>query len=136
MRWNLRLQVIILNIPINLLSNSIFKLTKRILRLNRGEFDGRSVAVKRLLPGCFDFADREVALLRESDAHANVVRYFCTEQDRLFRYIALELAEATLQDYVAGRYDRSKISTKNILKQATSGLSHLHSLDIGMCQLA
>lgn len=89
------------------------------------------MAVKRLLPDCFTFADREVALLRESDAHANVIRYFCTEQDRMFRYIALELAEATLQDYVAGRYDRKKISVKNILQQATSGLSHLHLLDIG-----
>ncbi|XP_076175051.1 serine/threonine-protein kinase/endoribonuclease Ire1 isoform X2 [Ptiloglossa arizonensis] len=96
----------------------------------RGKFDGRSVAVKRLLPDCFTFADREVALLRESDAHANVVRYFCTEQDRMFRYIALELAEATLQDYVAGRYDRQKISVKSILRQATSGLAHLHFLDI------
>lgn len=99
--------------------------------LFRGEFDGRAVAVKRLLPDCFTFADREVALLRESDAHANVVRYFCTEQDRMFRYIALELAEATLQDYVAGKYDRGKISMKNILHQATSGLAHLHFLDIG-----
>ncbi|XP_015588609.1 serine/threonine-protein kinase/endoribonuclease IRE1 [Cephus cinctus] len=96
----------------------------------KGEFDGRSVAVKRLLPDCFTFADREVALLRESDAHPNVVRYFCTEQDRMFRYIALELAEATLQDYVAGRYDKNKISAKNILQQATSGLAHLHFLDI------
>ncbi|XP_043785399.1 serine/threonine-protein kinase/endoribonuclease IRE1 isoform X1 [Apis laboriosa] len=96
----------------------------------RGNFDGRSVAVKRLLPDCFTFADREVALLRESDAHANVVRYFCTEQDRMFRYIALELAEATLQDYVAGKYDKKKISTKSILRQATSGLAHLHLLDI------
>lgn len=97
----------------------------------RGEFDGRSVAVKRLLPDCFTFADREVALLRESDAHANVVRYFCTEQDKLFRYIALELAEATLQDYVIGKYNRKKISITNILRQATSGLAHLHLLDIG-----
>ncbi|XP_017884608.1 serine/threonine-protein kinase/endoribonuclease ire-1 isoform X2 [Ceratina calcarata] len=96
----------------------------------RGEFDGRSVAVKRLLPDCFTFADREVALLRESDAHANVVRYFCTEQDRMFRYIALELAEATLQDYVGGKYDKRKISAKSILRQATSGLAHLHLLDI------
>ncbi|XP_011300602.1 serine/threonine-protein kinase/endoribonuclease IRE1 [Fopius arisanus] len=96
----------------------------------KGEFDGRSVAVKRLLPDCFTFADREVALLRESDAHANVVRYFCTEQDRMFRYIALELAEATLQDYVVGNYDRQSISVKNILLQSTSGLAHLHSLDI------
>lgn len=99
--------------------------------LFRGEFDGRAVAVKRLLPDCFTFADREVALLRESDAHANVVRYFCTEQDRMFRYIALELAEATLQDYVTGKYDKEKISVKNILHQATSGLAHLHFLDIG-----
>ncbi|XP_029178141.1 serine/threonine-protein kinase/endoribonuclease IRE1 [Nylanderia fulva] len=96
----------------------------------KGEFDGRAVAVKRLLPDCFTFADREVALLRESDAHENVVRYFCTEEDRMFRYIALELAEATLQDYVTGRYDREKISVKNILYQATSGLAHLHLLDI------
>ncbi|XP_015520215.1 serine/threonine-protein kinase/endoribonuclease IRE1 [Neodiprion pinetum] len=96
----------------------------------KGEFDGRSVAVKRLLPECFTFADREVALLRESDAHPNVVRYFCTEQDRMFRYIALELAEATLQDYVAGRYNVDKISAKGILRQATAGLAHLHFLDI------
>lgn len=108
----------------------MFSKNKKI-SLNRGEFDGRPVAVKRLLPDCFTFADREVALLRESDAHANVVRYFCTEHDRMFRYIALELAEATLQDYVAGRYNRGKISIKNILKQATAGLSHLHFLDIG-----
>lgn len=97
----------------------------------RGEFDGRAVAVKRLLPDCFTVADREVALLRESDAHENVVRYFCTEQDRMFKYIALELAEATLQDYVTGNYNKTKISLKNILHQATSGLAHLHSLDIG-----
>ena len=43
----------------------------------RGTFEGRAVAVKRLLPECFSFADREVELLRESDQHHNVVRYFC-----------------------------------------------------------
>lgn len=49
----------------------------------------------------------------------------------MFRYIALELAEATLQDYVAGKYERENISGKSILQQATSGLAHLHLLDIG-----
>lgn len=44
---------------------------------SRGHFDGRGVAVKRLLPNCFDIADREVELLRESDQHPNVVRYYC-----------------------------------------------------------
>lgn len=45
----------------------------------KGKFENRDVAVKRLLPECFTLADREVALLRESDTHENVVRYFCTE---------------------------------------------------------
>jgi serine/threonine-protein kinase/endoribonuclease IRE1 len=39
-----------------------------------GRFEGRPVAVKRLLPECFTVADREVDLLRESDEHPNVIR--------------------------------------------------------------
>lgn len=97
----------------------------------RGEFDSRRVAVKRLLPDCFTFADREVALLRESDAHPNVIRYYCMEQDRMFRYIALELCQATLSDYIQGKCDISPITSLEILRQATAGLYHLHSLDIG-----
>lgn len=115
-------------------------------------YDSRNVAVKRLLPECFVVADREVALLRESDAHPNVIRYFCTEQDRQFkysflplcvlkvrsliiscylhRYIALELCVATLQDYVEGRYNGPPIEGIVILRHATAGLAHLHSLDI------
>lgn len=64
----------------------------------RGMFDSRDVAVKRILPECFSFADREVQLLRESDEHPNVIRYFCTEKDRQFQYIAIELCAATLQE--------------------------------------
>ena len=69
----------------------------------RGRFDNRDVAVKRVLAACFSIADREVDLLRESDEHPNVVRYFCMEQDRQFRYIALEFCCATLQDFIDGR---------------------------------
>lgn len=65
---------------------------------HRGMFDNRDVAVKRILPECFSFADREVQLLRESDEHPNVIRYFCTERDRQFQYIAIELCAATLQE--------------------------------------
>ena len=66
--------------------------------LRRGQFDGRNVAVKRLLPECFHLVDREVQLLRESDEHPHVVRYFCTEKDKQFHYIAIELCSATLQE--------------------------------------
>uniref|UniRef100_U5ELH4 non-specific serine/threonine protein kinase n=1 Tax=Corethrella appendiculata TaxID=1370023 RepID=U5ELH4_9DIPT len=99
----------------------------------KGTFEKRNVAVKRLLPECFTLADREVTLLSESDKHENVVRYFCTEQDRQFRYIAVELCDATLQDYSEGkRVDelRQQISVLSVLYQATNGLNHLHSLNI------
>lgn len=99
----------------------------------KGSFEKRAVAVKRLLPECFTLADREVSLLRESDAHENVVRYFCTEQDRQFKYIAVELCSATLQDYTEGKILpelKQSISMIQVLEQATHGLMHLHSLNI------
>ncbi|XP_055329422.1 serine/threonine-protein kinase/endoribonuclease IRE2-like [Paramacrobiotus metropolitanus] len=97
----------------------------------KGQFDGRDVAVKRLLPDCFSFADREVALLKESDFHPNVIRYFATESDSQFRYIALELCQATLTDYVQERQTRfPHLMPRSILKQTMEGLSHLHKLNI------
>lgn len=97
----------------------------------RGTFEGRAVAVKRLLPECFSFADREVELLRESDQHHNVVRYFCMETDRQFRYIALELCAATLADLIADKEIGGCVPDMiTILHQAINGIAHLHSLDI------
>uniref|UniRef100_A0AAQ5YI31 non-specific serine/threonine protein kinase n=1 Tax=Amphiprion ocellaris TaxID=80972 RepID=A0AAQ5YI31_AMPOC len=96
----------------------------------RGKFDGRHVAVKRILPECFEVAEREVQLLRESDTHPNVIRYFCTERDRLFTYIAIELCAATLQQYVEDPSCFSELSPITLLEQTMCGLSHLHSLNI------
>ncbi|XP_039510824.1 serine/threonine-protein kinase/endoribonuclease IRE1-like [Pimephales promelas] len=97
----------------------------------RGQFDNRPVAVKRILPECFSFADREVQLLRESDEHPNVIRYFCTERDRQFQYIAIELCRHTLQEYVERKdFDRHGLEPVTLLEQTMSGLSHLHSLNI------
>ncbi|XP_035260126.1 serine/threonine-protein kinase/endoribonuclease IRE1 [Anguilla anguilla] len=97
----------------------------------RGCFDGRRVAVKRILPECFDFAEREVQLLRESDEHPNVIRYFCTERDRQFIYIAIELCAATLQQFVEDpECPHSSLDPVTLLQQTMCGLSHLHSLNI------
>lgn len=41
-----------------------------------GLLEGRSVAVKRMLVPFFELAHGEIALLMESDTHANVIRYF------------------------------------------------------------
>ncbi|KAH0629293.1 hypothetical protein JD844_011243 [Phrynosoma platyrhinos] len=97
----------------------------------RGTFDSRDVAVKRILPECFSFADREVQLLRESDEHPNVIRYFCTEKDRQFQYIALELCAATLQEYVEQKdFTHHGLQPITLLQQTMSGLAYLHSLNI------
>uniref|UniRef100_A0A8C3EBB3 Serine/threonine-protein kinase/endoribonuclease IRE1 n=1 Tax=Corvus moneduloides TaxID=1196302 RepID=A0A8C3EBB3_CORMO len=97
----------------------------------RGSFDNRDVAVKRILPECFSFADREVQLLRESDEHPNVIRYFCTERDRQFQYIAIELCAATLQEYVEQKaFSHHGLQPITLLQQTTSGLAYLHSLSI------
>uniref|UniRef100_A0A8C1RSR4 Serine/threonine-protein kinase/endoribonuclease IRE1 n=1 Tax=Cyprinus carpio TaxID=7962 RepID=A0A8C1RSR4_CYPCA len=97
----------------------------------RGHFDGRRVAVKRILPECVEFAEREVQLLRESDEHPNVIRYFCTERDRQFTYIAIELCAATLQQYVEDpSCPYSELNPVSLLDQTMCGLNHLHSLNI------
>ncbi|XP_061686164.1 serine/threonine-protein kinase/endoribonuclease IRE1 [Syngnathoides biaculeatus] len=96
----------------------------------RGNFDGRRAAVKRILPECFEVAEREVQLLRQSDAHPNVIRYFCTERDGLFTYIAIELCAATLQQYVEDPSNFPDLSPILLLEQTMCGLSHLHSLNI------
>ncbi|KAI1727474.1 protein kinase domain-containing protein [Ditylenchus destructor] len=98
----------------------------------KGFFDGREVAVKRVLSDCIDLIDREVNHLRESDSHQNVIRYFCTESDDSFRYIALELCECDLDIYVKNKEIRVnyEISELAILKQASEGIAHLHSIKI------
>jgi serine/threonine-protein kinase/endoribonuclease IRE1 len=101
----------------------------------RGLFEGRPIAVKRLLPDCYTLADREVELLKHADQHQNVLRYFCTESDAQFRYIALELCQITLHEYIHNQYNldyppKEPLKLLNILEQATNGLDHLHSLDI------
>ncbi|XP_060030086.1 serine/threonine-protein kinase/endoribonuclease IRE2 [Erinaceus europaeus] len=97
----------------------------------RGQFEGRAVAVKRLLRECFGLVRREVQLLQESDRHPNVLRYFCTERGPQFHYIALELCRASLQEFVAHpERDRWGLEPKTALQQLTCGLAHLHSLHI------
>lgn len=119
-----------------------------------GKWDGRDVAVKRMLIQFNEIASQETRLLRESDDHPNgmfprmdrvvlslltvntVIRYFAQQQRAAFLYIALELCQASLADIVqrpnlfrelaqAGERDMP-----GVLYQVANGLSHLHSLRI------
>uniref|UniRef100_A0A8C5FB98 non-specific serine/threonine protein kinase n=1 Tax=Gadus morhua TaxID=8049 RepID=A0A8C5FB98_GADMO len=99
---------------------------------SEGQFDNRQVAVKRILPECFSFADREVQLLRESDEHPNVIRYFCTERDRQFQYIAIELCAASLQEVLVHR----DLKPHNILVSMPNAHGRVRAMisDFGLCK--
>ncbi|KAK2740427.1 bifunctional endoribonuclease/protein kinase ire1 [Onygenales sp. PD_40] len=101
----------------------------------KGSFDGRDVAVKRMLVEFYDIASHEVGLLQESDDHNNVIRYFCREQTAGFLYIGLELCPASLQELVEKPFDypalvNGGLDVPDILRQITAGVRYLHSLKI------
>ncbi|KAJ6011638.1 Serine/threonine-protein kinase ppk4 [Penicillium sp. IBT 35674x] len=101
----------------------------------RGTFDGRNVAVKRMLMEFYDIASHEVGLLQESDDHHNVIRYFCREQATGFLYIGLELCPASLQDVIERPVQfpelvQGGLDMPDVLRQITQGVRYLHSLKI------
>lgn len=102
----------------------------------RGLFEDRQhVAVKRIVADCFQLANREIELLRKLE-HPNLIRYFATEKDTQFLYIAIELAELTLAEYIERKQQQHEnlldydFNKPDILHQACLGLAHLHSLSI------
>ncbi|CAD6441581.1 804b8cfb-f066-4a13-a6f2-6e898f9a95ee [Sclerotinia trifoliorum] len=101
-----------------------------------GKFDGRAVAVKRMLIQFYDIASQETKLLRESDDHPNVIRYFAQQNAGGFLYIALELCPASLADVIEKPHlhrDLAQGGEKdlpNVLYQIANGIQHLHNLRI------
>jgi len=108
-----------------------------------GEFEGRRVAVKRMLPQHFELAAKEVTLLEQSEDHPNVIRYFCRRQDEHFLYIALELCQASLWDLFRDGHNDEPANAQHgelirqitsnptrILRQMAEGLKYLHSFRI------
>ncbi|CAG8960130.1 hypothetical protein HYFRA_00010609 [Hymenoscyphus fraxineus] len=95
-----------------------------------GNFDGRDVAVKRMLIQFFDIASQETKLLRE------IIRYFAQQQAAGFLYIALELCPASLADVVEkpnlhrALAQGGEQDLPDVLYQITNGLQHLHNLRI------
>ncbi|KAJ9102214.1 hypothetical protein QFC20_005043 [Naganishia adeliensis] len=100
----------------------------------KGVFQGRAVAVKRLVADHFSIASQEVSLLQASDDHQNVVRYYYQEQRDMFLYIALELCPASLADIIDSPQRHQELASafnpKKAMFQVTAGLKHLHGLKI------
>ncbi|KAJ3030020.1 UNVERIFIED_CONTAM: bifunctional endoribonuclease/protein kinase ire1 [Siphonaria sp. JEL0065] len=102
----------------------------------KGTFEGRPVAIKRLLLDFYDVAHHEVKILRDSDQHQNVIRYFYQEATERFMYIALELCPASLADVIENTTNpdlhqlRLTLKPRNVLSQIISGVQYLHSLKL------
>ncbi|KAJ0968867.1 hypothetical protein J5N97_021744 [Dioscorea zingiberensis] len=89
-RWIGRL--LVLNSEIGMGSNGTVVL--------EGVYDGRPVAVKRLLRAHHDIAFKEIQNLIASDRHPNIVRWYGVEQDLDFVYISLERCSCSLGDMI------------------------------------
>lgn len=101
----------------------------------KGTFEGRDVAVKRMLLDFYDIASHEVGLLQESDDHPNVIRYYCKQEDQRFLYIALErcaasLAEVTERPHLYATLIESMNDPVSVIQQMALGVQYLHSLKI------
>ena len=100
----------------------------------QGTFEGkRKVAVKRIMAEFWSKADREQANLLKADDHENVVRYYATERCSHYCYIALELCEATLEQFIEldhpKRYINANVDGMQILRDALYGIDYLHGLE-------
>uniref|UniRef100_A0A060T7Y2 non-specific serine/threonine protein kinase n=1 Tax=Blastobotrys adeninivorans TaxID=409370 RepID=A0A060T7Y2_BLAAD len=100
----------------------------------KGEFQGRPVAIKKMLVSFCDVTSQEISLLQESDDHANVIRYFCNHRTKNFLFIALELCPGSLEELVEKPWKFQEIidnlNPKHVLYQIANGIEHLHNLKI------
>lgn len=65
-----------------------------------GLYEGRAVAVKRLVQAHHDVAFEEIQNLIASDRHPNIVRWYGVEYDQDFVYLALERCTCSVDDLV------------------------------------
>ncbi|ODM96076.1 Serine/threonine-protein kinase/endoribonuclease IRE2 [Orchesella cincta] len=96
----------------------------------KGQFSGRNVAVKRINNATFNAKEnatlmQEVDVLQACDSHENIVRYFGSSLAINHIFIALELCDITLKDWVASK--TINIQPLEVLRQVTVGLEWLHS---------
>ncbi|XP_017437199.1 serine/threonine-protein kinase/endoribonuclease IRE1a isoform X2 [Vigna angularis] len=76
-----------------------------------GIYEGRAVAIKRLVKAHNDIAFKEIENLIMSDCHPNIVRWHGVENDNDFVYLALERCTCNLDDLVQIYSDISVNST-------------------------
>lgn len=78
----------------------------------------------------YNFAKREIEILARTDSCENVIRYFNKEHDDEYTYIAVELCERTLKDFVDNSIFLDFLNKTDILQQITKGVQYLHKSEV------
>ncbi|XP_046457050.1 death-associated protein kinase 1-like [Daphnia pulex] len=98
-----------------------------------GRFEGKKVAVKRV--DLMDTDEREEEALKKLN-HLNVVKLYHVESHKVFKYFALELCDASLdqlflKDGHSKKYKGPPLPHHfTVLLQLASGLEHIHSKNL------
>lgn len=88
----------------------------------------RDVAVKKYQRSLMSEADNQILKLLQVDYHPHIVQYIGVEYTKDFCYLALQQCQASLEQYIKGKYQNPRVKTTEILKDIFSGLSYLHNL--------
>ncbi|CAN1163079.1 Serine/threonine-protein kinase/endoribonuclease IRE1a [Linum perenne] len=96
-----------------------------------GIYDGRPVAVKRLVQTHHDVAVKEIQNLIASDQHSNIVRWYGVEHDQDFIYLALERCSCSLSDFI---YVHSGTFQSQMHTEGQSG-SNLPEATVRLCTI-
>lgn len=72
-----------------------------------GIYEGRKVAVKRLVQAHHEVAFKEIRNLIASDQHPNIIRLYGVEYDNDFVYLSLERCSCSLNDLIGSYSDSS-----------------------------
>ncbi|CAN8271260.1 unnamed protein product [Cochlearia groenlandica] len=85
-----------------------------------GVYEGRSVAVKRLVRSHHEIAFKEIQNLIASDQHSNIIRWYGVEYDRDFVYLSLERCTCSLDDLIKTdlKLSMTKVSRNNLSAKA------------------
>ncbi|KAL9171815.1 hypothetical protein ABFS82_03G005100 [Erythranthe guttata] len=78
-----------------------------------GNYEGRSVAVKRLVRTHHSVAVKEIQNLITSDRHPNIVRWHGVEYDQDFVYLCLERCTCSLHDLISFCTSHSQVTTND-----------------------